>query len=321
MTPPSFKYADGAWASRTAIAYATAGHAGAIALLCAWPWPLRLAGLLLAAHTLVIAAYLTHECIHESVFREQRWNARLGSLLAWLCGGAPAGYERLRRKHLHHHLDRVDPIACDYRALLARHAPLRWAVVAFEWLHVPALELLLRAVSIVRPFRNRAFAGERRRVAAAVASRAAFAALLAALGWSVLALYVVAYLLFVVAARLGDAFHHTFELIVVPDYGLDFGPPPGKDRLYEQANTFTNPLSMRWPVLNALVLNFVFHNAHHEKPGIPWHRLPALDRRLYGDDARQAVPLRRLLGDFHRHRVARLSDDGPGAVGVSLLTL
>ena len=321
MNPPAFKYVDGARASRVAITYATTGHALAIALLCAGSWPARLAGTLLAAHTLVIAAYLTHECIHESVFREHRWNARLGALLTWLCGGAAAGYERLRRKHLHHHLDRVDPIAFDYRTFLVRHSLVRGVVTALEWLYVPALELLLRAVSIVRPFRNPAFAGERRRVAVVVMSRAVFAGVLLVLGPVVLSLYVVAYLLFVVAARLGDAFHHTFDLIVVPDYGLDFGPPPGKDRLYEQANTFTNPLSMRWPALNLLVLNFVFHNAHHDKPGIPWHRLPALDHRLYGDDSRQVVPLRRLLAEFHRHRVARLLRDAPGAVGVSLLTL
>lgn len=323
MSAPTFKYADGAWPSRVAIAYATVGHALAVALLCAPRWPARLAGVLVAAHTLVIAAYLTHECIHESVFREQRWNARLGAVLTWLCGGAAAGYERLRRKHLHHHLDRIDPIAFDYPAFLAGHPSIRRCVAGLEWLHVPALELLLRAVSILRPFRNSAFAGERRRVAAVVISRAAFAAALLALGPAVLGLYVVAYLLFVVVARLGDAFHHTFELIIVPDYGLDFGPPPGKDRAYEHANTYTNPLSTRWPVLNLLVLNFVFHNAHHDKPGIPWHRLPALDRRLYGDDPRRVVPLRRLLAGFHRHRVARLSHarPGAGAVGVSLLTL
>src|SRR5690606_39101701 len=154
-----------------------------------------------------------------------------------------------------------------------------------------------------------------------VLSRLVFAALLAWLGAAELGLYAVAYLLFVVAARLGDAFHHTFDRVVVPDYGLDFGPPPGKDRAYEQANTFTNPLSRRWPALNLLVLNFAFHNAHHDKPGVPWHRLPALDQRLYGSDARQVVPLRRLLADFHRHRVGRLFDRGRGAVGVSLLTL
>jgi fatty acid desaturase len=225
------------------------------------------------------------------------------------------------RKHLHHHLDRVDPVAFDYRALLASRPLARRVVVGLEWLHLPALELLLRAVSVARPFRQRAFAGERARVAGVVASRLLFAAALLALGPSTLALYAVAGLLFVVVARFGDAFHHTFELVVVPDYGLDFGPPPGKDRAYEQAHTFTNPVSVRWPALNLLLLNFVFHNAHHHKPGVPWHRLPDLDRRLYGDDRRRVAPLRRLLADFHRHRLARLGGAGPGAVGVSLLTL
>ena len=65
LSAAAFKYPDGVWPSRLAIAYATAGHALAIALLAAAAWPARLAGVLLAAHTLLIGAYLVHECIHE----------------------------------------------------------------------------------------------------------------------------------------------------------------------------------------------------------------------------------------------------------------
>lgn len=329
----AFKYRDGVIANLAAIAYATAGHALAIGLLFAAAWPLRLAGVLLAAHTLAVATYLVHECIHETVFRDRRWNARLGAGLAWLAGGAPAGYERLRRKHLHHHFDRIDPLSFDYRAFLAARPCAFRAVAALEWLHIPAVELLLRAVPVVRALRDPAWRGERPRVLAAVASRALFGAVLLALSPAALALYVVAYLLFVTGVRFADAFHHTFDLVLLPDYGLDFGPPPGKDRAYEHANTFSNLLSPRWPILNLLVLNFAYHNAHHVKPGIPWHRLPALDARLFGDDERQVLPMRRLLGDFHAFRITRLHEDqvvvappgaAPryvGAVAVSLLTV
>lgn len=321
MPSPALKYRDGMQATGAALAYALGGHALAIALLCAPAWPLRLVGLPLAAHTLLIAAYLAHECIHESIFRHRHHNARLGALLVWLGGGAAAGYERLRRKHLHHHLDRSDPTAVDHRAALGRRPLLRRLVIAAEWLHLPALELLLRVAAAVRPFTDPTFAGERRRVAIATASRAAFALLLLAVSPPALALYAGAFVLFVVAARVGDAFHHTFERVVVRDHDLDFGAPPGHDRAYEQANTYSNPLSRRWPALNLLLLNFVFHNAHHDKPGVPWHRLPALDRRLAAAPPRQVVPLRQLLGEYHRHRVARLFDDRHGAVGVSLLTI
>jgi fatty acid desaturase len=329
-----FKYRDGVVPTLLAIGYASAGHAAAIALLCADPWTARAAGVLLAAHTLVVATYLVHECIHESIFRDRRWNARLGAALAWLAGGAPAGYERLRRKHLHHHVDRVDPLAFDYRAWLAAHAAARRAVVALEWLHVPALELLLRLVPIARGLGRGAPGAERRRVAAVLASRALAAAALAVLAPPAFALYAVAYLLFVVAARGADAFHHTYDVVLVDDYDLDFGPPPGKDRAYEQAHTASNLLSRRWPALNLLVLNFAYHNAHHAKPGVPWHRLPGLDAQLFAPGAPHRVPLRRLLADFHACRLARLGGAGVaprpradgtprrvGAAGVSLLTI
>jgi len=317
------RYADGVWPNRLALAYVVGGQATALALFAAAPaWGARLVGVLLAAHSLPIATYLVHECIHESIFRDKRRNARLGAALAWLAGGGAAGYERLRRKHLHHHLDRVDPSAFDHHAVFAAHPTTHLAIVALEWLHVPALDLLLRAVPAWRALRRPAFAAERGRVAGALATRLAGAAALLALGGSVLASYAVAYLLFVVAARFFDAFHHTFDVVVMADFGLDFGPEPDKDRAYEPANTYSNLLPRRWTALNLLVLNFTYHNAHHRKPGVPWHRLRALDAQLFGADARQVVPARWLLADFHALRLARLAGQpGAGAVAVSLLTV
>ena len=83
-----------------------------------------------------------------------------------------------------------------------------------------------------------------------------------------------------------------------------------------------------------LLLNFSYHNAHHEKPGTPWYRLPSLHLELYGDVSENIIPMSRLLSGFHKYRVKRiLSDDYGkvtsglqkadgfyGAVGVSFLT-
>ena len=46
------------------------------------------------------------------------------------------------------------------------------------------------------------------------------------------------------------------------------------DRQYEEDNTYSNLLSTRYPWLNLLVLNFCYHNVHHNKPSEPWYRLP-----------------------------------------------
>ena len=39
-----------------------------------------------------------------------------------------------------------------------------------------------------------------------------------------------------------------------------------RDREYEQMNTYSNVTSLRHPWLNLLLLNFPYHNAHHEPP-------------------------------------------------------
>jgi fatty acid desaturase len=82
-------------------------------------------------------------------------------------------------------------------------------------------------------------------------------------------------------------------------------------------------------------LNFGYHNAHHHRVSVPWYRLPALHRDLYGEGQGGMLPLAELLRTWHRNRVRRvLSDDygspsaGPGgadhfvgAHGVSFLTV
>jgi hypothetical protein len=47
---------------------------------------------------------------------------------------------------------------------------------------------------------------------------------------------------------------------------------------------------------------------------VPWYRLPALHRELYGDTLTQVVPMASLLPPFHRHRVARVLADDYGTV-------
>ena len=162
-------------------------------------------------------------------------------------------------------------------------------------------------------------------------------ALFALLGWlsfSALLLYCVAWLIMVTVLRFADAYQHTYDAFAVLEEDGKIPADKLRDRAYEQLNTFSNVVSLRWPSLNLLLLNFAYHNAHHEKPVAPWYRLPKLHAELYGDAYRQVVPMSELLSSFHRHRVRRvLSDDygefvdGPkraenfyGAVGVSFLT-
>jgi hypothetical protein len=101
-----------------------------------------------------------------------------------------------------------------------------------------------------------------------------------------------------------DANQHSYQLVET----RNDGPLPGselRDRDYEYSHTYSNPISLRFPLLNLLTLNFAYHNAHHDRPTVPWYRLPRLHRELYGDDRSHVLSFCDLLHAYHRHRVAR----------------
>jgi fatty acid desaturase len=169
---------------------------------------------------------------------------------------------------------------------------LRRAREALEWAYVPATEVLMRLQVVWRPFFIRAQRRHLPRAAAMLALRLALLLLLALYSLKALCLYGVALLLH--ALNFFDAFHHTFDLLFVEadqPVALD-----GRDRLYEQTHTYSNLISERWPALNLLTLNFGYHNAHHERPSVAWHRLPALHQQLFGGRSLAVLPRRSCSG-------------------------
>lgn len=294
---------------------------------------LNAAGVLLTAHSLVYSAYLLHDCAHHAIFSKAAANDRLGVLMSWLNGACLASYQKLKRKHLRHHADRLDVVTFDYRAALKRAPALvRRGVLLLEWAYIPAVELLMRGMIVAAPFRDGTRA-ERVRIVGLLALRIVFFTALALISLKCVLLYAIAYLVFLTVLRFLDAFQHTYEVFAT----RSLAPAPAdprRDRRYEYEHTYSNLLSERWAWLNLLVLNFPYHNAHHVRPGEPWYRLPALHGELYAKADRQVITCRELLPSFHRYRVARVLADGYGevasagerakhflgAVGVSFLT-
>jgi fatty acid desaturase len=331
MTHP-FRYRDGIALNLAALTYAVLGWIGGIVLI-AGAGPIgTICGILLIAHTLAISAYLIHECEHGTIFARTRNNDRLGAALAWMSGACIAPYAGLKEKHLRHHADRLDVVSFDYRAVL--HAAPSWcrtAVLALEYVYVPAVEYLMRGLIIHHRWRLGGAA--RARLIAVLALRIAAFAALGLAAPAALAAYAIAYAIFLHILRFEDAFQHTFDVYHAPD--LHAAPTAMvRDRAYEHANTYSDVVSADHPWLNLLVLNFAYHNAHHAKPAEPWYRLAKLHRKLYAEDRTQVLHIRSLLASYHRHRVARVlaSDYGTvapegdraagflGAVGVSFLT-
>jgi fatty acid desaturase len=328
-----FRDRDAALANTLVLAWTCTGWLGSFALMGSRTAAANVAGVLLCAHAMILAAYLIHEAAHQTLFALPWANGCAGEAMNFIAGSSYASFERIRHMHIRHHLDRADLACFDFKALLQRRPGVRRALQALEWCYVPATELMMHAQVIARPF---LVASQRRHLARAAAMLAVRLALLALLGlWSLkaLLLYSLAVLLQLHVLNFFDAFHHTFEQYFIAE---DTPVPMGsRDRRYEQENTYSNVISRRRPWLNLLTLNFGYHNAHHHRPSVPWYRLPKLHQELYGEDPHAVLPLSALLRTWHRNRVRRvLSDDygapkrGPdgaenfvGAHGVSFLTV
>ena len=331
MRTRAFRYPNSLIPNTLVFAYVLTGYGFGLAGMLADNWLINVLATLWLAHALVIAAYLVHECAHNTIFSDNRWNARLGAALLWLTGASYGRYEDIRHKHFRHHVDRADVVAFDFRRFLPQYPRLLRSIQLLEWAYIPAVDLMMHALVIVLPFRLAVRHDRRAWVLAVLAIRIALFALLALLSIKALVLYALAYLLFLHAMRFMDVHQHTYEVwetLERPRASQD----DRFDRDYEHRNTFSNPVSWRHPWLNLLTLNFGYHNAHHVRPTAPWYRLPALHRELFGTDTGQALAFRELLASYHRHRVARvLNGDDPdsrvigkpvfaGVVGVSFLT-
>ncbi len=321
------------WPTLLVISYTLTAWPAGIALVTRDAYWENALGVVLIAHALIYSAYLIHDCAHHAIFVTVAANDRLGVLMSWINGSCLGNYQRLKKKHLRHHSDRLDVVTFDYRAAL--NASPRWirgVMLGLEWLYVPAVELMMRAMIIAKPFKS-GTAADRIRVVVILAVRLACFAALAVLSLKAVLLYALAYLVFLSMLRFMDAFQHTYE--VFASISLEAAAADAKrDLRYEYENTYSNLLAERWWWLNLLVLNFPYHNAHHVRPGVPWHRLRALHRSLYGERDQQVIPCRALFASFHRHRVVRVlaEDYGAveksgdraggfvGAVGVSFLT-
>ncbi|MDE2255513.1 MAG: fatty acid desaturase [Betaproteobacteria bacterium] len=334
MASTIFRYNDSAMPNALALGYTALGYIASLALLVAPSGWLNALGVLLLAHSLVYSAYFLHEFAHGTIFKTNAANQRGGTTMSWINASCYAPFSDLRRKHMRHHIDRADVITFDYKRFL-RTAPawVRALVVALEWAYIPAVEFIMRAYVMLLPFIDPERAAGRKRILFVLAVRLTFFAALAWISPKAVVLYFVAYVLFVTVLRFADAYQHTYDAFAV----LAGGSIPNdkvRDHDYEQHNTYSNLVSLGHPWLNLLLLNFSYHNAHHEKPTAPWYRLPALHRELYSGEDVQVLPMASLLRGFHRHRVkrvlsddygvvttgARKAEDFYGAVGVSFLT-
>lgn len=274
----------------------------------------ELAGVWLCAHAMVLAAYLVHEAAHQTLFATPRANHWTGEVMNFVAGTPYVSFERIRHMHIRHHVERVDLTCFDPKEVIQRHPALRKMLEALEWAYIPGVEVMMRLQLICRPLFARSQRRHLPRALAMLVLRGGLVILLGLYSVKAVLLYGLAVLLQMRVLNFFDAFHHTFEQYrVLPDEPI---PLNGRTRTYEQANTYSNLISTRAPWINLLVLNFVYHNAHHHRPSVPWWRLPSVHRNLYGDNNTPALlTSRELLATWHRNRVRRVCAENYGSVG------
>jgi fatty acid desaturase len=261
-------------------------------------------GILLLAHAMGLAAFFIHEFAHGNIFKSKVWNRRAGSILMWLTFHGFFSFKRIQQLHLNHHSKHIDVIYFDFHHYLAQKPFLQKLLISLEWAYIPAVELLVKWHSVRRVWQT----GDPMTRRLIWLSLLLYSGLLILLAWfqpQALLCLAIAYLLLLHILRFMDMHQHTYIAHPLDAQGKVVNLPK-LDKVYEQANTYTNLFSSRYVWLNWFTLNFGYHNAHHAKPFTPWCRLPELHKTLNYEN--KELLMSALLINYHRFRVQRVYD-------------
>lgn len=313
MLAVQFRHSGGAIPNTLAIAYTFLSYSVGVYLIASASWLVNAVGVAMIAHAMVVATCLIHECAHNTVFRSNYSNELFGELLGWIAGSCYAPFSAIRQKHMRHHIDKADVVPFDYKKWL--RAQPSWVVElvhALEWAYIPAVEFIVHAYVLVHPFRQGGTRANRRRVIAVASVRWGLLGFVCWYSPQILMMYLLAWVMALHLLRYADGFQHTYDVI---EPTMDDVMDTIRDQHYEQKNTYSNLVSLRYPVMNLPWLNFLYHNAHHARPTAPWYELPRLHSKLFSTDSRQILTLRDLIPSYHRNRVTRVLHEGYGEVG------
>jgi fatty acid desaturase len=304
----AFHEPRGLWYHGAALLYGVGGYALGLAGLFSGNAWVNAGAVLLLGHAMTICAYMIHECGHNTVFRSNETNARLGRFLNWICGTAYGTFEDIRYKHFRHHMDNDDAVWFVHEAFIARHPRLAQLIMLFEWFYIPAHDMIMHFITMFGAFLiPRRHDQMLRNLIVLLLRGGVFFAVLFHYPKAAL-LYLVAYMIMMHILRFKDGVQHDYDgnpTLFEADAPSRFG-----GRATEQAHTFSNPECLRWDWPNYFTLCFGFHNAHHKRPTVPWYRLPAYHREQFGTDPLQVIPFRTQLKMYHRYRVQRVTHSG-----------
>lgn len=315
MTAWTFKTARGKRWHTGALLYALTTYGAGWWLLFSGGLVGFLPGVLLLGHGMIIAAYMIHECAHNTVFTVNRHNNELASLLGWICGSCYGTVADIRTKHFRHHVENDDVVWFDYEAFFSNHPRVYRVTIFLEWLYIPAHCILMHAIMVFTAWLIPQRRNQWRRNLTVILIRGSLLAGVLYLSPVAFLGYALAYMLMIIVLRFVDGLEHDYPYRT--NLFTDEVSEHKGDLVWEQEHTFSPVLSWKYEWVNWLILNFGYHNAHHAKPTTPWFELPALHRELFGDDPETVIPLWPQLLMYHRYRRYRIFHDAPGLQQVS----
>ena len=260
-----------------------------------------LVGILLAAHGKVLSSYMVHEAAHANIYRNHVLGNRVvGIISLWIAGCPYCDFTHVKWMHMSHHNDRADTVEFDYRTFVnsSSHPLIKSIIVALEYCFVPAVEIIMHVRTAIYPIVNNPYTNpqtffksldpnrptmipNRNRFYSSLIGTCTMIVLYNYLYHNGIVLqYMISGAIVLQFLALNDAFHHTYESITMAEYT----PGPGtRSMQYEEDNTYSNLVSLQYPILNTILsLNFGYHNAHHFKAMTPWYNLPTVHETLYG---------------------------------------
>ncbi|NOR18945.1 MAG: fatty acid desaturase, partial [Xanthomonadales bacterium] len=236
-----------------ALLYAVSGYFLGLYGLFSANWLVNIAATLWLAHAMVIAAYMIHECGHNTVFKSNDNNARLGRFLNWICGSSYGKFEDIRYKHFRHHMDNDDSVWFVYDDFWEQRPWAARVTQFFEWFYIPMHEFLMHFMLIFSSFIIPQRRDQRTRNIIVILVRGGVFFSVLFFYPKAAFLYFVAYILMLQVLRFMDSLQHDYgsnPILFEKDAPSRYG-----GRANEQAHTFSVPLSMKYIPINWLTLN------------------------------------------------------------------
>lgn len=129
------------------LSYTLLGYLVGLACVLSVSPLVAVAGIALLIHTTVLSGLLNHELIHRSVFRNQRVNDLLGSVVSLLNGACHVPFALLRRQHIAYHINKVGDDRFSITELIKGLPRLpRIILVTLEWFCLPTSSFMPRTL-------------------------------------------------------------------------------------------------------------------------------------------------------------------------------